>query len=192
MFNNIVTLKKLKDASEEVEILEDKYINENNEALIYVKANSCEDIISKYSSGDNVTFNEELSNYLEEEVKHLPITYPINIKINNEKEFKQKEKDKVKLALRNCYTKKVNDCNKQLNSNKTESIVLLFLTLIFLIGYVLIKVYASFEILSELLLLVAWVFGWRLTESLAFHRKDIRKEAIKFYRLLNARIDFLN
>ena len=48
------------------------------------------------------------------------------------------------------------------------------------------------EILSEVLLLISWVFGWRLTESLAFHRKEIRKEAVKFYRLLNARIDFLN
>lgn len=192
MFDNIKLLKKLKNESYEVEYTLDDYINENNEAIIYVNCKDSSDIISKYSSGEDLTINKELSSYLQDDTNYLNLKYPINIKINSEKELSRDDKDKIKLSIRNHFTKKVSDVNEKLYENKNECIMLVFLSLFFLLAYVFTKIYLPLEILSEILLIISWVFVWRMTESIVFDRKAMRKEAIKYYRLLNARIEFLN
>ncbi|MBE5746531.1 MAG: hypothetical protein E7359_04545 [Clostridiales bacterium] len=196
MFKKIRLLKQLKDDSNELEVQEEQLLNENNEALIYVNCDSASDIISKYSSGDDLTINSELSSFLEDKNENLSINYPVNIKINNSKQFNNEEKNKVKLSIRNHFANKVNDINEKLHKNKIECIVLFLISLLTLLSYVACKLIFKIdivnEIISEILLIIAWVFVWRLVESIAFERRKMKFKAIKFYRLLNARIEFYN
>lgn len=191
MFKNIKLLRKLKQDSYNVEMSEDDYINESNEAVIYVNSKNINDIICKYSIGDDVIINDELAEYLQGSVDYIEYEHGLNIKINSEKEFTREEKDKTKLSIRNYFTKKVADINEKLYSNKIESFILMLVTLFVLSGYVLLNLYFPIEILSEIVLIAGWVFAWRFIESLAFERNKMRKAAIKYYRILNARIEFL-
>lgn len=196
MFKNIKLLKELKNQSYEIELDDDAdYTNERNEALIYVNANQTSEIVSKFSAGEDLIINSELSSYLEEKVDYLDIKYPINIKINNAKDFDKNEKDKVKLAIRNKFTQKVSEVNEKLYTNKIECIMLTILSLLFLVGYIACRLIPNGivgEIVGEIVLIISWVFVWRLVESIVFERRQMRKEAIKYYRLLNARIEFFN
>lgn len=196
MFKNIKLLKELRNQSNQIELDEvTSLIDERNEALIYINANQSNEIISKFSTGEDLTINSELSNYLVEKVDDVNIKYPINIKINNAKDFDKTEKHKIKLAIRNKFTKKVSEVNEKLYNNKIECIMLIILSLLFLFIYVackLIPIGVVGEIISEIILIISWVFVWRLVESIFFERIKMRKEAIKFYRLLNARIEFFN
>ena len=196
MFKNIKLLKELKNQSYEIELDDDAdYTNERNEALIYVNASQTSDIVSKFSAGEDLIINSELSSYLEEKVDYLDIKYPINIKINNAKDFDKNEKDKVKLSVRNKFTQKVSEVNEKLYTNKIECIVLTILSLLFLVAYIACRLIPNSivgEIVSEIVLIISWVFVWRLVESIVFERRQMRKEAIKYYRLLNARIEFFN
>lgn len=196
MLKKIKLLEKLQNDSDYVEAdFEAEYTNEQNEAIIYVNANSVSDIVSSYSSGEDLTITNELSDYLESKVDNLSVKYPINIKINNSKEFTKKDKDNAKLAIRNAFSQKVSNINRDLRKNKIENIILTILTLITLVGYIACKLITNIvigEIISEIILIIAWVFAWRLVENLAFDRRIKKKNAIKFYRLLNARIEFFN
>lgn len=192
MFKNIKLLRKLKKDSYEIEYSTEGKINKNDEAVICINTIDSNDIISKYSVNNDLTINSEVSKYLADYVDDIQIKHSLNIKICSEKEMKRDEQSKIKIALRNHFTKKVSDVNEKLYANEVESWTLVFLSFIFLLAYVLCKIHLPIEILTELLLIVAWVFVWRMTESIAFVRREMRKEAIKYYRLLTARIEFEN
>jgi len=190
MFKNIKLLRKLKKDSYEIEYSSESKVNKDNEAVICINAKDKTDIISKYSVDTDLTINSELSDYLKENADEIPIKHPLSIKIDTEKELTVEDKSKVKLALRNHFTKKVSDVNEKLYENEVECYTMVFLSFIFLLAYVLCKIHLPIEILSEILLIIAWVFVWRMTESIVFVRKEMRREAIKYYRLLTARIEF--
>ncbi|MBO5888677.1 MAG: hypothetical protein J6Q58_00880 [Clostridia bacterium] len=190
MFKNIKLLRKLKRDSYEIEYSSESKINKDDEAVICINAKDKTDIISKYSVGSDLTINSELSDYLKENADEIQIKHPLSIKICSDKEFSTEDKSKVKLALRNHFTKKVSDVNEKLYENEVECWTMVFLSFLFLLGYVLLKIHLPIEILTEIVLIVAWVFVWRMTESIVFVRREMRREAIKYYRLLTARIEF--
>jgi len=190
MFKNIKLLRKLKRDSYEIEYSSESKINKDDEAVICINAKDKSDIINEYSVDTDLNIKSELSDYLKENADEIPIKHSINIKICSDKEFSSEDKSKVKLALRNHFTKKVSDVNEKLYGNEVECWTMVFLSFLFLLAYVLLKIHLPIEILTEIVLIVAWVFVWRMTESIVFVRREMRKEAIKYYRLLTARIEF--
>lgn len=182
-------LKKLKDDSYEIEYENDN-ISEKDETILYVKLNEKQDAISKFSDGEDVQITPELSNFLQEDKEYFKLDKPLNIRINCEKELSLEDKDDIKRAVRNTFTKKVSDINEDLYSNKIECIFMLIGTLLFLGLYVLFRFLEPLGIVAEIMLIITWVFMWQFTESIVFKRPQMSKEAVRLYKLLNARIDF--
>lgn len=189
MFKYTRLLNKLKNESYEIEY-ENENISEKDETILYVKLNEKQDAISKFSAGEDVTITPELSEYLQQDKEYFKLDKPINIRINCEKELSGEDKDDIKRAIRNHFTKKVSDINEDLYSNKIECIYMLLGTLLFLGIYVVLKFFEPLAILSEIILIITWVFMWQFTESIFLNRPKMSKEAIRLYQLLNARIDF--
>lgn len=191
MFKNIKLLNKLKNDSNEIEY-ENDYISEANESIIYVKANSKDDIISKYSAGEDLTLNNELIDYLQQDNLYMDISKPLNIRFNSEKEYSDGEKSEIKKAYRNCFFKQVSDVNEELYYNKKLCFYMGIMAIIFLALFVVAKFIEPLGILSEIMLIVSWVFVWELTENIFFNRPKLTRKAIQLYKLLNARIEFYN
>lgn len=192
MFKNIKMLKELKNEFQQIEFENGEIINENNEALIYVKADNKDDLVSKLSEGEDTIITSDFARFVNENTDNIKLEKHLNIKINNTKEFTREDKSMIKLAYRNYFEKKVSDINDRLYSNKVECIYLMILSVLALGLYALIKIVEKFSLFSEMILIIAWVFVWRTTENIFFERSKLRKEAIKYYKLLNARIDFYN
>ncbi len=191
MFKNIKLLKHFKSASYEVEY-ENDYESERDETILYVKIKDKTDVINPYSSGEDVTIKDELSNFIQQDNNYMVLAKPINIRFDNESEISSEDKNEIKLALRNHFTLKVSDINEELYSNKKECFFMISAFILFLGLFVLGKFFVNFSIVSEIFSLVAWVFGWDFVESIAFVRPKLRKKAITLYKLLNARIEFSN
>ncbi|MGN1222704.1 MAG: hypothetical protein ACI4T1_01055 [Christensenellales bacterium] len=192
MFKNIKMLKELKNEFQQIEFENGEIINENDEALIYVKAENKDDLVSKLSEGEDTIITSDFARFVNENTDNIKLEKHLNIKINNTKEFTREDKSMIKLAYRNYFEKKVSDINDRLYSNKVECIYLMILSVLALGLYALIKIVEKFSLFSEMILIIAWVFVWRTTENIFFERSKLRKEAIKYYKLLNARIDFYN
>lgn len=192
MFKNIKMLKELKNEFQQIEFENGEIINENDEALIYVKADNKDDLVSKLSEGEDTIITSDFARFVNENTDNIKLEKHLNIKINNTKEFTREDKSMIKLAYRNYFEKKVSDINDRLYSNKVECINLMILSVLALGLYALIKIVEKFSLFSEMILIIAWVFVWRTTENIFFERSKLRKEAIKYYKLLNARIDFYN
>lgn len=190
MFENIKLLKQLKIESYNIDNEDNEVLNERGEAVICVECEDKNDIVSKFSCGDNATITSEFSNFLKENTEDLDIEKSLNLKIHSNNEFSNEDKSQIKLAIRNHYTKTLSDVNKRLYQNKAECIILSILSVIFMLIYVVSKFFDPYEISSELILIIVWVFMWRAIENIAFERRELRKRAIKLYRLLNARIEF--
>jgi len=191
MFKNIKLLKKLREDSYKIEY-ENDYITENDEAIIYVKSNEKSDIINKYSDGEDLTLNSELSSYIQQDNPYMDLTKPIVVKFNSEKEYSKEDKKEIKQAYRNYFMKKVSDINEELYDNFNKNIWLFIVSAIFLMLYILYRIIDNIGFGSELILIISWVFVWNLTESLVFTRPKLTRQAIKLYKLLNARIEFYN
>ncbi|MGN1208398.1 MAG: hypothetical protein ACI4TI_02915, partial [Christensenellales bacterium] len=185
----IKLLKHLKQASYEVEYENDNE-SERNETILYCKIKDKSDVINPYSSGEDVFIRDELSSYLQQSNNYMELAKPINIRFDSENELTNQDKDEIKLAIRNHFTLKVSDVNEELYSNKKECFFMISAFILFLSLFVLGKFFANFSIISEIFSLVSWVFGWDFVESIAFVRPKLRKEAIRLYKLLNARIEF--
>ena len=192
MSKNIKMLKELKNEFQQIEFENGEIINENDEALIYVKAENKDDLVSKLSEGEDTIITSDFARFVNENTDNIKLEKHLNIKINNTKEFTREDKSMIKLAYRNYFEKKVSDINDRLYSNKVECIYLMILSVLALGLYALIKIVEKFSLFSEMILIIAWVFVWRTTENIFFERSKLRKEAIKYYKLLNARIDFYN
>ena len=189
MFKNIKLLKHFKNASSEVEY-ENDLESERNETILYVNIKDKSDVINSYSSGDDVVIKPELSDFLQQNNNYMELSKPINIRFACEKEISEQNQDEIKLAIRNHFTLKVSDINEELSKNKNECFFMIVAFILFLGLYIAGKLIEPLGIVSEIFLLVAWVFGWDFVESIAFVRPRLRKEAIKLYKLLNSRIEF--
>ncbi len=190
MFKNVKLLKHLKNASSEVEF-ENDCESEGNETILYVKIKDKFDVINPYSSGDDVTIKEELSEFIQKNNNYMELSKPINIRFDNEKELSREDRDEIKLALRNHFTLQVSDVNEELDANKKECFLMISLFVLFLGLFIVGKFFESFGIMSEIFSLISWVFGWDFVESIAFVRPKLRRKAIRLYKILNARIEFL-
>lgn len=189
MFGNIKLLKHFKNASSEVEF-ENDLESERNETILYVKIKDKSDVINPYSSGDDVVIKNELSDFLQQNNNYMELSKPINVRFACEKEISNEDQDEIKLALRNHFTLEVSDINEELSKNKKECFFMIFAFVLFLGLYIAGKIVEPLGIVSEIFLIVAWVFGWDFVESIAFVRPRLRKDAIKLYKLLNSRIEF--
>lgn len=144
------------------------------------------DFVSKYNSN---RISSDLYNYLKDEIKLTNIKE--NIKIEIKPQFKMSDEEKELLALNIKKT-----CKEEMDDIKylEERILLkeLFLLLIGSIIIFLCFLVKNSAFISEIILIIGWLFIWESLYSLIFRRtkNKIIKERLK--SIINSDINYID
>ena len=144
------------------------------------------DFISKYN---NNRISSELYNYIKEEVRLLNTNDPINIQIKTQ--FKLTDKDKELLALNIKKT-----CEEEINDIKYLEQKIILKELLFLIIGIIITficfVIKNSPFISEMLLIIGWLFVWESAREIIFNRVENKTKIKRLKQIIKSDIDYVN
>ena len=175
---------KIEKAIQEAENID--YDKDGN-AIIHVGLKSKEEFYNEYCHGEYKTLNVEMTDFIEENAKKLPQNKDLTLKIHTSSEISPKEKEEMQKAIRREYADKYVLLNKKLKTNLFLTIILTIVGLGVLALAVLFENLEWSSILSNTVMIAAWVFLWEAVEFFFFNRAEIRhkKKVVKRFLSCN-------
>ena len=191
MFKNIKLLRELRKQSQYVEYDFDDF-NSRNEAVIEMKAEKVEDLVSPFCIGDDLILTESFEKFLENSASPIEPHLAIDLKVNNAKNFSNEDRKAIKYAIKNHYTKKISLENDNLRRNMIDNIVLFIASIVVLALILVIEAVKFTTLIRQVLDILAWVLLWEVFDNFFLRRRVLRSAAIKNYQLLNMRVEFID
>jgi hypothetical protein len=156
------------------------------ETGITLRLAECDDIYEKYSNYRDKQISHEILEYLEDQIKYVPVYSQIKISIETEND-ESTMIENVRSAVRNHLRVGIIEKQIEMTQNLKEFIVLLVLGVASFGIKAILNKYISNVSVNEILLIVAWVFIWRAVETFYFERRRIRKDKLKLIQLFMAK-----
>lgn len=152
--------------------------------VINIKLHSKEDYINKYNSE---RLNQDLIDYLVEEIKGISIKE--SIKINIITNFKMEEVDKEQLVnmLRSHFGTDVGELYDLNSKFAIIDFILAIIGILVLVSYFFL---INVPILSEFLLIIGWLFIWEAVYNIIFERAKTKVKIKKLKKITNCKIEF--
>lgn len=179
--NNMLSMEKY---------LEKEYLDEDNNAVIYVNAYDGIEWFDKLSIGNQVTLNQDIYDFIDRKAYYIPIRYPIIIQFVNV-DLNEKEQNQIIRLIKEHYTLILNDKRIDLHFNFITILSLFTLGIILLIIYFTINIAEVGEIISEVLSIAASFALWEAVDYFLLERKDISKERLNAGQLSISEIRFI-
>lgn len=170
--------------------LEKEYLDEDNNAVIYVNAYDGIEWFDKLSIGNQVTLNQDIYDFIDRKAYYIPIRYPIIIQFVNV-DLNEKEQNQIIRLIKEHYTSILNDKRTDLHFNFITILSLFTLGIILLIIYFTINIAEVGEIISEVLSIAASFALWEAVDYFLLERKDISKERLNAGQLSISEIRFI-
>lgn len=153
---------------------------------IEIELKDKKDFVSKYN---NNRISSDLYNYLKDEIKLTNIKE--NIKIEIKPQFKISDEEKELLALNIKKT-----CKEEIDDIKyLEERILLKELLLLLIGAIIIFLcflVKNSAFISEIILIIGWLFIWESLYSLIFRRTKNKILKERLTSIINSDIDYID
>lgn len=170
--------------------LEKEYLEEDNNAVIYVNAYDGIEWFEKFSIGNQVTLNQDIYDFIDRKAYYIPIRYPIIIQFVNV-DLNEKEQNQIIRLIKEHYTLILNDKHIDLHFNFITILSLFTLGIILLIIYFTMNIAEVGEIISEVLSIAASFALWEAVDYFLLERKDISKERLNAGQLCISEIRFI-
>ncbi|MBS5933388.1 MAG: hypothetical protein KIC94_11005 [Clostridiales bacterium] len=170
--------------------LEKEYLDEDNNAIIFVNAYDGIEWFDKLSIGNQVTLNQDIYDFIDRKAYYIPIRYPIIIQFVNV-DLNEKEQNQIIRLIKEHYTSILNDKRIDLHYNFITILSLFTLGIILLIIYFTINMAEVGEIISEVLSIAASFALWEAVDYFLLERKDISKERLNAGQLSISEIRFI-
>lgn len=170
--------------------LEKEYLDEDNNAVIYVNAYDGIEWFDKLSIGNQVTLNQDIYDFIDRKAYYIPIRYPIIIQFVNV-DLNEEEQNQIIRLIKEHYTLILNDKRIDLHFNFITILSLFTLGIILLIIYFTINIAEVGEIISEVLSIAASFALWEAVDYFLLERKDISKERLNAGQLSISEIHFI-
>jgi len=153
---------------------------------IEIELKDKKDFISKYNSN---RISRDLYNYIKEEVKLTNIKEKININIKTRFKITDKEKELLALNIKKTCTEEINDIKYLEQRVLLKEIFLLIIGMFIIFLCFLIK---KTIFISEIILIVGWLFIWESLDRLMFSRTQNKIKIKRLKQLVKSDINYLD
>lgn len=178
-----------KEMSSMDKYLDKEYLDEDNNAVIFLNAYDDIEWFDKLSTGNQVILNQEIYDYIDRKAYYIPIGYPIIIQFVNVV-LNEMEQNLIIRLIKEHYSLILNDKRIDLQINFITILSLFTLGIILLIIYFTINIAEVGEIISEVLSIAASFALWEAVDYFLLERKDISKERLNAGQLTISEIRF--
>ena len=158
---------------------------DNMKKTISIHLDSKEDYQNEYNKN---ILSYELSNYIQEETKDISLKDKLEFLITSDLDLDDKEKNHVVDMLRNSFG---TDIREILHFSK-KTIIANSLILLVGIFFLIIYYFIIPKLISELTLILGWVFIGEAICNLLYHTIDNTIKTKKKKQIVNAKVLFLN
>jgi len=153
---------------------------------IEIELKDKKDFVSKYN---NNRISNELYNYIKEESKLLNIKEQFNIEIKPQFKMTDEEKELLALNIKKTTSEEIKDL--EYIEQKVLIKELLFLMIGIIITFFWFVVRKS-EFISEIILIIGWLFVWEAVKKLVFSKVENRLNIKRLKQIVKSDIDYID
>lgn len=185
--NSRKILKKLKK-NNAVKEARDLDYNKDGSVQITIGLKEANDFYSPYSYLTYEFMNPEVRNYIEMYESNIPIDKQVSIDIYTETPTTQEDKKRIRRTVKRHYAEEIIPTEKKYKRQTIKSIIFSLIGLaLLLIEAVVYSVFVNMY-LDTIIAVVGWLFLWDGFEILLYDHSDVKRQLIRQYRLLNAKV----
>ncbi len=187
MFEKRKTLKKLRKTpayKEAMEIDRDK----EGRAVINVGVQETDQLFSPFAFKSYELLDSGVTDYIDMCESQIPIAEELSLVFNTEEKTTNEEKKRIRRAVKRHYAEKVVRLKYKNLKNTWTGLILSVLGLVVLFLEALLYEKVANFYLDTIMAVIGWLFLWDGAEVFLWDRNDLKREEIKSYRLMNAKV----
>lgn len=156
--------------------------------IINIKVDNKEKIISKFSYDENDKLNKELSEFILDKTKIMPINkdFKLNFYVNS-----PIEKSEIKTTLQNHFREEYLEVKHELKRANIFSLIMLILGVISLSILILAHKFFDYFYFTTILEIASWVFVWESVDSFFLKRSHIKRQCLLMQKLYSSHIEVI-
>lgn len=149
--------------------------------IINIKIDNKEQVISKFSYDENDKLNKELSEFILDKTKVMPLNkdFKLNFYVNS-----PIEKNEVQTTLQNHFREEYLETQHELKRANIISLIMLILGVLSLSILVLAHKFFDYFYFTTILEIASWVFVWEAVDIFFLQRSQIRRKCLLFKKLI--------
>lgn len=187
MFERRKILKKLRKSSAYKDAATLDYDKEGR-VQINVGLKSADDFFSPYAYKTYELLNSGVTEHIDMSEAQIPINEELSLDIYTEEKTTNEEKKRIRSAVKRHYAEKIVSLKRQLRINTWKGTILSAIGLVILFVEALLYAKILNFYLDTIMAVIGWLFLWDGMEVFLWDRSDLRREEIKSYRLMNAKV----
>lgn len=182
--------QKIEDMQEQIEIAETIEFSKSGKAIIDLCINDADDFYSPYCSKNYKLLKPEVEEYIASYTTNVPIVDDYEFIIRSKEELSAVDKERITKTIKRTYAEKIADVNVELKKNLLQSIIFMFVGLVFMVMYLVLLKFDVDVVYTYILDLVAWVFLWESVDVFFMKRFTYKRQRAKFKKILMADFTF--
>ena len=173
-----------------IKFSEANYVEKNfmrrGKAVIPIELKSVNDLYMKHDY-KKMELSDEVCAYIEEIAYMIPINTDIVLEIHCP-EVDEETQAKIKKSIKNNYGIEIDDVEYDLNTNYKKAGIFAVLGVVLLVINLLLD---RFELFSNFLSVIWWVFIWDMVEILAMDNSEMKWKRLNYQQLYDATYEFV-
>lgn len=156
--------------------------------IINIKVDNKEQVISKFSYDENDKLNKELSDFILDKTKIMPLNkdFELNFYVNS-----PIEKQEIKSTIQNHFKEECIEIKHELKRTNIFSIVMLILGILSLTTLLLAHKFFDYYYFTTILEIASWVFIWESVDCFFLKRPKLKRHCIILQKLYSANINLI-
>ncbi|MFQ6724441.1 MAG: hypothetical protein ACLRFE_03830 [Clostridia bacterium] len=157
--------------------------------IINIKVDNKEQVISKFSYDENDKLNKELSEFILDKTKIMPLNKDIKLNFYTSSPIEHQE---IKTTLQNHFMEEYVEAKHELKRANIISIIMLLLGILSLTALILANKFFDYFYFTTILEISSWVFVWESIDIFFLQRSRIKRQSLLFKKLYSADINIIN
>jgi len=187
MFEKRKMLKKLRKTTAYKEAMKMDY-DKDGRVKINVGVKEWDQLFSPFAYKSYELLDSGVTEYIDMCETQIPITEELSLDIYTEEKTTNEEKKKVRQAFKRHYAENIVSLKRKVRTNTWKGLILSALGLLLLFVEALLYVKVANLYLDTIMAVIGWLFLWDGMEVFLWDRSDLKREEIRNYRLMNAKV----
>ena len=171
----------------EKDYFETHYLRDGK-AVIPITIDKVDDLYMKHDYR-KMDLSDQLCNYIEEIAYIVPIEYDIILEIHSP-EISQEEQEKIRKNFKVNYGMDIDDRDYEIKMANMKAFIM-FIIGIFLMIFAYIVTPYVWTVISDFIVIAAWVPLWDMIEILALDNEELKSERLNKLQLYDAKVFFV-
>ena len=185
MFERLKDFRKLND---EIRVKKSpKIVDGRQIAEIRVSENG--EFLSPYSLNGEPVISEDAAQILERSVKHFSPAKPVAFRLSGGG-IKKENENIYSSAVKNYYHGEFSEIHRELKKCNVLAIIMTVIAAIIFAAAVILSNHGFVDqVFLNIIDVVAWVFMWEAADVFVFRRNELKVKRIRFFNIIEAKIE---